>query len=94
MRQQVNFFFALFSEQYLKSQQSHGKKGKVAAIAASVTAALLLTFCLFCWFVVKKRKGKQKFQSLVILISYLMIKKDLCRRHIDSSLFLFLSCEL
>ncbi|KAH7838835.1 hypothetical protein Vadar_031751 [Vaccinium darrowii] len=56
MRQQVNFFFALFSEQYLKSQQSHGKKGKVAAIAASVTAALLLTFCLSCWFVVKKRK--------------------------------------
>ncbi|KAH7837730.1 hypothetical protein Vadar_017331 [Vaccinium darrowii] len=52
-------------EQYLKSQQSHGKKGKVAAIAASVTAALLLTFCLFCWFVVKKRKETREEQNLL-----------------------------
>ncbi|KAH7836393.1 hypothetical protein Vadar_000712 [Vaccinium darrowii] len=52
-------------EQYLKSQHSHGNKGKVAAIAASVTAALLLTFCLFCWFVVKKRKETREEQNLL-----------------------------
>ncbi|KAH7839023.1 hypothetical protein Vadar_033916 [Vaccinium darrowii] len=49
------------NSQYLKLQQSHRKKGVVAAIAASVTATLLLTFCLFYWLVVKKRTGKQVF---------------------------------
>ncbi|KAF7119921.1 hypothetical protein RHSIM_Rhsim13G0164500 [Rhododendron simsii] len=47
--------------QYLKSQRrSHGKKGMVAAIAASVTAVSLLAFCLICWLVVKKRKDRTK----------------------------------
>ncbi|KAF7120012.1 hypothetical protein RHSIM_Rhsim13G0164200 [Rhododendron simsii] len=45
--------------QYLKSQRrSHGKKGMVAAIAASVTSVSLLAFCLICWLVVKKRRDR------------------------------------
>ncbi|KAI8525256.1 hypothetical protein RHMOL_Rhmol13G0216400 [Rhododendron molle] len=49
--------------QYLKSQRhSHGKKGMVAAIAASVTAVSLLAFCLICWLVVKKRRGIREQQ--------------------------------
>ncbi|KAF7119753.1 hypothetical protein RHSIM_Rhsim13G0164100 [Rhododendron simsii] len=47
--------------QYLKSQRhSHGKKGMVAAIAASVAAVSLLAFFLICWLVVKKRRDRTK----------------------------------
>ncbi|XP_058197198.1 G-type lectin S-receptor-like serine/threonine-protein kinase RKS1 isoform X1 [Rhododendron vialii] len=52
--------------QYLKSQRhTHGKKGMVEAIAASVTVVSLLTFCLICWLVVKKRRGIREQQNLL-----------------------------
>ncbi|XP_057513058.1 G-type lectin S-receptor-like serine/threonine-protein kinase At1g11410 [Actinidia eriantha] len=51
--------------QYLKSQQSHGKKGMVAAIVASTVAVLLITICLSSWLVMKKRKGKRGQHELI-----------------------------
>ncbi|KAH7837464.1 hypothetical protein Vadar_014142 [Vaccinium darrowii] len=73
-------------EQYLKSQQSHGKKGKVAAIAASVTAALLLTFCLFCWLVVKKRKETREEQNLLFSpYNTMSLETSSMGKHFDGS---------
>ncbi|KAH7836404.1 hypothetical protein Vadar_000832 [Vaccinium darrowii] len=72
--------------QYLKSQQSHGKKGMVAAIAASVTATLLLTFCLFYWLVVKKRTGTREHQnSLSSSKSTTSLEASQMENHFDES---------
>ncbi|GMP75092.1 hypothetical protein CsSME_00032303 [Camellia sinensis var. sinensis] len=51
--------------QYLKSQQSHAKKGMVVAIVVSSIAALFFVICLLSWLVMRKRKAKRRQNNLL-----------------------------
>ncbi|CAL5344746.1 unnamed protein product [Camellia sinensis] len=51
--------------QYLKSQQSHSKKGMVVAIVVSSVAALFFVICVLSWLVMRKRKGKRRQNNLL-----------------------------
>ncbi|CAL5408589.1 unnamed protein product [Camellia sinensis] len=51
--------------QYLKSQQSHSKKGMVVAIVVSSVAALFFVICVLSRLVMRKRKGKRRQNNLL-----------------------------